>query len=620
MSRELHVNMEEEPLILNLEQEPVYKKTHSIEKQRLNISLFKRIYALLKISLAKDFFGYWLLVILALLCGGNLIVGSEVGDVIGEFYSIIVEKNTSKFYNLVWRAFLIVIGSSMIETSIKTCIDCISYRWRKNLVHSIQDQYVKDKVYYQMLNFDSRIDNPDQRITQDVEKFCSKILDILRDVIEGPMVIIYYAVMCFKGISWYSPLIVFGFWILAFTLNRFLMGPNIDLIFKQERLEGDFRYRHLVLRSSSESIAFYSSEGQELSHMRGVFRSLLLNRQKLIKWTFFINTAVNIFAYSSSILNYIVVALPVLHGDSVYNTPQYVSVASFRLLMLINGFTRFNNISKNFADFSGYASRLGQMLEVVKDLKAKQLTSSNGIRETSDIVEFEDVTVYTPNERRIVGNLSFKVEQGDHLLINGKSGSGKTSILRTLSGVWNFYSGVIKKPLQSDIIYLPQVSYLPFGDIFQQVCYPFIYNHVTQRVKAPNNEHYRSVKPKPLSFNILLGILQDLELEYLVDREENRFQALSNQEWTETLSPGERQRLSLARVLYHQPKYAILDEATSSIGRKTEEKFYKKCQELNITCISVGHKKSLHQYHNQVLTVSRDSTWTLDRTEEIINI
>lgn len=607
--------MEDAPLLQQLEEHRLETPVEQ-EKQRLNLLLLKRLFALLKISLNKDFYGYWLLTILTLLCGGNLIVGSEVGDVIGEFYMIIVNKDTPAFYSLVWRAFLIVVGSAMIETSIKGCIECISYRWRKHLVHALQNQYVREKVYYQMLNFDKRIDNPDQRITQDVEKFTSKLLEILRDVIEAPMVIIYYAVLCLSTISWYSPLIVLAFWLFAFTLNRFLMGPNIALIFRQEKLEGDFRYRHLVLRSLSESIAFYSSENQELGHMNSVFSRLMKNRLQLIKWTFFMNTAVNIFAYSSSILNYIVVAIPVLHGNHDYTTPKYVSVASFRLLMLINGFTRLNNISKNFADFSGYTSRLGQMLDVMNNLKEAHFKTETGQREYAQDVEFVKVTIKTPNGRRLIKDLSFHVPQGESLVIRGKSGSGKTSILRTLGDVWCFYSGLIKNPHHKDIIYLPQVSYLPFGDIFQQVCYPFIYDHIRQSAIAPKNPKYEGVVPNPLNWEILRNILMHLDLEYLLDVREGRFeQSLSNQEWTETLSPGEKQRLSLARVLYHRPRYAIMDESTSSIGLKTEAKFYKKCHEYGITCISVGHKRSLLKYHQHVLTIERHGQWTLERVK-----
>lgn len=611
-------SIDKEPLIPNKN-----KKKGNIEKPGLNFTFLKRLWRLFRISTRNDFFGYLFLIALVLLCGASLIIGNEVGDVISEFYSIIVSKDMVGFNSLVWKAFLIVIGISIVETTIKTVIDIISVKWRKRLVRSIEKKYLSNRSYYSLLFCDSRIDNPDQRITQDVEKFTVKLVDILRNCIDAPLIIIFYAILCLYTTSWYSPLIVVGYWLIAFLINKFIMTPNISTVFAQERLEGDYRYRHLLIRRAAESISFYGSEGQELNNLKQSFKQLLRNRFKLVKWNFFINGSSSIFDYAASIVNYVVVALPVFYGSVEYGTPKYVSLASFRLLMLINGFTKLNILSKNITDFAGYTSRLGQMYEVMDELKNKMdnYSVNKNFVYSDEFIELENVTIYTPKGDTIIKDLSFKVSVDDHLLIVGKSGSGKTTILRTIGGVWNYFEGIIRKPMDIEIVYLSQTPHIPFGNLYEQICYPYIYIPEKEISIDPKyiNISSKEEKPhKPLNKEILLNILKDVDLSYLWDRYIRIEQSneMNNQEWTEILSPGEIQRLCLARVLYHKPKYAIMDESTSSIDSDLEKKFYSRCKSLGITCISVSHKDSLKKFHNQVLKVKRNGNWSIKRLIE----
>jgi len=176
----------------------------------------------------------------------------------------------------------------------------------------------------------------------------------------------------------------------------------------------------------------------------------------------------------------------------------------------------------------------------------------------------------------------------------GPSGSGKSSLLRCIAGLWNF-SGKIRRPIKlgkNGIFYLPQKPYLPYGTLIDQIIYP---NIVTDKDTSE-----------------LVNFLRFANIEYLY--KQRGFTEILK--WDEILSPGEQQRLMFARLFFHNPLFAILDEATSALDSNNELNLYKKCSELGITLISVGHRESLKQFHQRLLNLNGDGTYVLS---DIIN-
>ena len=216
------------------------------------------------------------------------------------------------------------------------------------------------------------------------------------------------------------------------------------------------------------------------------------------------------------------------------------------------------------------------------DENAAVLAGRGDVTEGEDI-EFKDVPIVSPNGDVLVRKLSFSVKPGEHLLIVGPNGCGKSSLFRILGGLWPVYGGVVRKPPFSDIFYIPQRPYLSRGSLRQQIIYP---------------DGVREMRDKGVTDADLLRILSIVEIEAIVEREHGWD---AEQEWRDVLSGGLQQRVAMARLFYHAPKYAILDECTSSVTLEIERVMYETAKGLGITLMTVSHRRSLWKYHDKIL-------------------
>ena len=269
------------------------------------------------------------------------------------------------------------------------------------------------------------------------------------------------------------------------------------------------------------------------------------------------------------------------------------------LLSSSDAFGRVIFSYKEITELAGHTSRVSTLLDVMDDVQAghfeKKLVLSASAEENaavlqgrgeiveSDNIEFIDVPVVSPNGDVLVRKLNFAIKQGDHLLIVGPNGCGKSSLFRILGGLWPIYGGTVRKPPSTDIFYIPQRPYLSSGTLRQQVIYP---------------DDLREMRDKGVTDNDLLRILRTVEIEHIVDRV-GGWEA--EEEWRDVLSGGLQQRVAMARLFYHAPKYAILDECTSSVTLEIEKAMYDTAKSLEITLMTVSHRRSLWKYHENIL-------------------
>jgi ATP-binding cassette, subfamily D (ALD), peroxisomal long-chain fatty acid import protein len=269
------------------------------------------------------------------------------------------------------------------------------------------------------------------------------------------------------------------------------------------------------------------------------------------------------------------------------------------LLSSSDAFGRVMFSYKEIAELAGYTSRVSTLLNVMDDIKAghfeKKLVSSASTEENlavlrgrgkvteAEDIEFVDVPIVSPNGDVLVRALTFSVKPGDHLLIVGPNGCGKSSLFRILGGLWPVYGGKVRKPPFEDIFYIPQRPYLSKGTLRQQIIYP---------------DGLREMRDKGATDADLYRILSIVEIEAIVDRFDGWD---AEQEWTDVLSGGLQQRIAMARLFYHAPKYAILDECTSSVTLEIERVMYDEAKRLGITLMTVSHRRSLWKYHKNIL-------------------
>ena len=254
---------------------------------------------------------------------------------------------------------------------------------------------------------------------------------------------------------------------------------------------------------------------------------------------------------------------------------------------------------KEIVELAGHTSRVAALLDVMDDIQAgqfeKTLVSSASTEENagmlrgrgelveSEAIEFINVPIVSPNGDVLVRELSFSVKPHEHLLIVGPNGCGKSSLFRILGGLWPVYGGTVRKPPSTDIFYIPQRPYLSRGTLRQQIIYP---------------DDVRQMRDKAVTDIDLYRILLKVVIEQIVEGDGGWD---AEEEWRDVLSGGLQQRVAMARLFYHAPKYAILDECTSSVTLEIEKAMYDNAKALNITLMTVSHRRSLWKYHDNIL-------------------
>lgn len=191
--------------------------------------------------------------------------------------------------------------------------------------------------------------------------------------------------------------------------------------------------------------------------------------------------------------------------------------------------------------------------------------------------------------------MSFKIEKGMHLMIAGPNGCGKSSLFRILGELWPATGGTIHKPEADQIFYIPQRPYLPNGTLRDQLIYP---------------DTLAQFKAKGKTDEDLMALLDSVRLGKLVKREGGWS---SDNDWNDVLSGGEKQRVAMARLLYHKPKYAILDECTSAVSIDVEQHLYEHMKSQDITLITISHRPTVWAFHEWLLQFHGDKEYRFEQ-------
>ncbi|KAG0711629.1 ATP-binding cassette sub-family D member 4 [Chionoecetes opilio] len=485
----------------------------------------------------------------------------------------------------------------------------------------------------------------DQRMAQDVDKLCLTLATITIKVIIAPFQISYYTYRTYAGTGWLGTLAVYSFFLVATILNKIVMSPIVKFVMRQEKCEGNFRFKHMQVRVDAESIAFQGSSAVESFKTNNSLDKLIFAQQRLFDRQIILNLTGRFFDYLGSIVAYLAIAVPIFSGkfDEEENLAPIVSAYSFVCMYLVFSLTSLMDLNNQVVLLSGVTHRVAQMVEHLMQLQNDWDTSSiqacssfssiiHSIRrdpsgsssseagkhllETPSEGEGEvmalegdqtpltvafilrDVDICPPGSSEpLVSNLQLDVIKGENLLIMGPSSSGKSSVLRVLRGLWPAARGTVAHdfpPGPKTVIFLPQKPLLTNGSLLEQVIYPL-----------------RLDPHHPLSRECcdeIVELLHALHLQGLLSRTGDLYTD-PDWNWNDALSPGEMQRVCFLRVLFHRPQFAFLDEATSALSLDVEEQLYYACLKRNITMVSVGHRHTLLKYHTSLLTLDGAGGW-----------
>ena len=465
-------------------------------------------------------------------------------------------------------------------------------QWRTWLNEQMVEKWTNNQAYYKTQYVYNQLDNPDQRIQQDVQSYVSSSISFATGVISAVVSIVAFTIilwglagpMTLAGITIPHAMVYFVFmYVLVTSVFAFKIGrPLINLNFANERLTANYRYSLIRIKEYAESIAFFRGEKMEKSVLFQQFDRIIQNvwqmvfrTLKLSGFNFVVSQVSVIFPFIIQASRYFSKQIEL--GDLIQTAQAFGKVQS--------ALSFFRN---SYDDFAGYRAVLDRLTGFHTAIEQANQTANIVLQPTETAVEFENLTVNKPTGEALIKNLNLHLPQGSSLLIKGPSGSGKTTLLRTIAGLWAYSEGTVRCP-QHDVLFLSQKPYLPQGRLIDALFYP-------------------QVAPEDVDLAKAAQIMQQVQLGHLAEK------LTQENDWTRVLSLGEQQRLSFARVLMHKPLAAFLDEATASMDEGLEDAMYRLLREElpQTTIISVGHRSTLQTHHQHHLLINpEDQSWQL---------
>uniref|UniRef100_A0A803XY70 ATP binding cassette subfamily D member 3 n=1 Tax=Meleagris gallopavo TaxID=9103 RepID=A0A803XY70_MELGA len=468
----------------------------------------------------------------------------------------------------------------LVNNFLKYGLNELKLCFRVRLTKYLYEEYLKAYTYYKMGNLDNRIANPDQLLTQDVEKFCNSVVDLYSNLSKPFLDIVLYIFKLTSAIGAQGPASMMAYLIVSgFFLTR-LRRPIGKMTIIEQKYEGEYRYVNSRLITNSEEIAFYNGNLREKQTIHRTFRKLVEHLHNFI-----------LFRFSMGFIDTIIYVVELL--EDYYQSGRM-------LLRMSQALGRIVLAGREMTRLAGFTARITELMQVLKDLNSgkyqrtmvsqekdaeiKQalplIPGSGEIINTDNLIKFDHVPLVTPNGDVLIQDLNFEVRSGANVLICGPNGCGKSSLFRVLGELWPLFGGRLTKPVRGKLFYVPQRPYMTLGTLRDQVIYP---------------DTLEDQRKKGISDQVLKEYLDNVQLGQILEREGGWD---SVQDWMDVLSGGEKQRMAMARLFYHKPQFAILDECTSAVSVDVEGYIYSHCRKVGITLFTVSHRKSLWKHHD----------------------
>ena len=502
-------------------------------------------------------------------------------------YTSLQEFNEPVFWDQM-VLFCVIATSSVMTALLSYYLEQrFSINWIEWLNSQLVDKWMDNRAYYKTQYVSANLDNPDQRIQQDVQSYVRTSLSLSTGVIDAVTSMISYTILLW-GLA--GPMMVFGTeiprmmvflvftYVIITTVIAFRLGrPLIMLNFVNERLNANYRYSLIRIKEYAESVAFYAGEKVESSQLYKQFGSVINNMWDIVYRTLK-------FSGFNLVVSQVSVVFPLLIQVGRYFEKQ-IKLGDLMQTLQVFGKLHSNlSFFRNSYDgFAGYKATLDRLTGFGYAIDMANRQSTSHLHEHETDVIFKDLSISNPFGKTLIENLNLTLPKGSTLLIQGHSGVGKTTLLRTVAGLWAYSEGDVYCPTHQ--LFLSQKPYLPQGSLLTALAYP--------------NEE------KVFNRDEMIEVLKQVSLGHLQDRLDQE------QDWTRILSLGEQQRLAFARLLLHKPNVAFLDEATASMDEGLEDNMYRLLKERlpNTTVISVGHRSTLQAFHQQQLMILGDGKW-----------
>lgn len=539
----------------------------------------------------------------------------------GQIVKDIIGGKFRKFLRDLIYWFLMAVPASYTNSAIKYLVKKLSINFRSNLMRYVHDMYLDPRMVYYKVSFnDQAIKDIDNFITTDINRFCNSICSLFSNIGKPMIDLVFFSVYLRDNLGTAGIAGIFAnYFLTAYILKR-NTPPFGKLTKEKSALEGEYYNDHLNLITNSEEIAFYNGTNLEKIKINDIYQKMMNHIFKINRLKVTYNILEDyILKYTWSALGYLFASIPIFIvsiKDNVKKSTEERNMRQFivnkRLMLnLADAGSRLMYSIKDISKLTGYTDRVFTLLTVLHQVHAVDFNYgdenlNNDIKGTIQYhyngLRFEKINVIIPSLNgsegtKLIRDLDFSLKQHESILILGMNGCGKTSIERIIAGLWPLYNGLISKPNDDDIIYLPQRAYFSNGTLRDQIIYPLSHSEMLNEGKTDQD---------------LIRILKEVRLEYLLDRDIGLNYLDSVHDWKDVLSGGEKQRVQFARILYKNPKFVVLDEATNAISSDIEAYLFDLLKRKNFAFITLSHRPLLIKYHDHLLEIQQNGDWVFE--------
>lgn len=575
---------------------------HSFNMTKFDRQFFRNVGALAApYWRSEEKWGAWgLLAVIVSMNLGMVYVNVLLNQWNNEFYNALQNLDKAAFVKALWRFSYLAAAYIVIAVYQVYLSQMLQIRWRRWLTRRYLERWLGNHAYYRMQLRGNGTDNPDQRISDDIGLFVDRSLNLSLGLLTSVVTLVSFTTILWHlsgalsfslgtgrefSIPGYMFWAAVGYALIGTWVTARIGRPLIRLNFDQQRYEADFRFSLVRLRENSESIALYRGENQEQAGFANRFRSVvdnywqIMRRQKRLTWF----TA----GYSQvAIIFPILVAAPRFFSKEIQlgglmQIAQAFGQVQGALSYLINSYTDIANWRAVVERLSSFTAGIRQVDEDTATGRAiAYATSPDGL------LRVNALRLHLPDGSPLLEDVELQLAPGQSMLITGPSGSGKSSLIRALAGIWPFGEGRVLLPIHARVLFLPQKPYLPLGTLKEVLFYP----------NPPGDQEELS------------AVLECCKLPQLKDRLDDY------DNWSQTLSLGEQQRVAFARALLAKPNFLFLDEATSALDEPTEAVLYRLLKDRlpETAIISVGHRTTLQAWHDIRVNFLGDGKWCAD--------
>lgn len=549
---------------------------------------------------------WWLTIGILAFTLGNMIAGIGVNQWNRFFFDALEKKDAT---SVTWGIGLILglaLFSAACSVGLTQTRMRMQIRWRQWLSRHLIQFWLAERRFYQLNIVDPK-NNPEGRIAEDVRMAIEPLVDFSVGLVNALLVSIAYLSILWLvagalevsfgsvgiAIPGYMVWVAVIYSIIASTATFLVGRPLIALVGSKNGAEADLRFELTRVRESAENIAMIGGDEEERARLDDSLGKVILRWTGVIIQHARMTWILNSNSVLSPVVPLLCVAPKYLSGEMTLGAVVQVAAAFGQVQIALNWFV---DNAIRLAEWTASAQRVVALRDSLQDLDdaIRNLSVDTIVLGDSPDanLRIEKLTVLQHDGRVMIGEAEAVIAPGEKVLLKGESGTGKSTLIRAIAGLWPWGSGSILRPVGARIAFLPQRPYIPPGTLRNALLYP----DTGQKASDAT----------------LSDALDRCGLSHLAVRLDEEDQ------WDKILSGGEQQRLAFARLLVAPPDIVIMDEATAALDELSQARMleFLRADLADSTVLSVGHRPGLEAYHNRTITLVREGGETSARTQE----